>query len=221
MEPIEEWTNGRHRVAELTAGISGDEAGRPVPACPDWTVRELLAHMIGLNADVLAGDEPDDHNQEWTQAQVDRRADRTVAGLLAEWRELAGPMRQWMRENNTRPLGDLLIHEQDLRGALGVSGGQEAAGLAALREDFAERFRAAVREQPPIRLDGDGWQWTSQGPAEAAAVVVEAGTFDLTRALMSRRSPGQLRSWTTRGDVGPYLAGFASLGDLPDRDLTE
>jgi hypothetical protein len=25
-----------------------------VPACPDWTVQQLLSHMIGLDADVLA-----------------------------------------------------------------------------------------------------------------------------------------------------------------------
>jgi hypothetical protein len=30
-----------------------------------------------------------------------------------------------------------------------------------------------------------------------------------------------LRSWTVRGDVEPYLDAFATLGPLPDRDLTE
>lgn len=33
-----------------------------VPACPDWTAHDLFSHMVGLGADVLVGDQPDDHN---------------------------------------------------------------------------------------------------------------------------------------------------------------
>lgn len=184
-------------------------------------MRDLLAHMIGLNADVLAGDEPDDHNEAWTQRQVDRRANRPVVELLEEWAGLVEPMRRWMREHTSRPLADILIHEQDLRGALRVPGGRATPGLASLRDDFAGRFGAAVADEPPILLDGGIWRWVSRGPAEDAATVVRADEFELTRAVMSRRSAAQLRWWTAKGDVEPYLAGFATLGDLPDRDLEE
>jgi hypothetical protein len=54
-----------------------------------------------------------------------------------------------------------------------------------------------------------------------AAVVLRAPTFDLTRALVTRRSAAQLKSWTVRGDVGPYLDAFAMLGPLPSTDLAE
>ena len=53
------------------------------------------------------------------------------------------------------------------------------------------------------------------------AVVVQASDFDLARALVTRRSAAQLRSWTVRGDVTPYLDAFAMLGPLPSADLTE
>ena len=52
-------------------------------------------------------------------------------------------------------------------------------------------------------------------------MVLRAPTFDLTRALVTRRSAAQLRSWTVRGDVTPYLDAFAMLGPLPSTDLTE
>ena len=55
----------------------------------------------------------------------------------------------------------------------------------------------------------------------AAAVVVRAPDFDLARALVTRRSAAQLRSWTERGDVTPYLDAFALLGALPEADLQE
>jgi uncharacterized protein (TIGR03083 family) len=205
VDAVEEWSRAQQRVIDLVAGLPAERAAQRVPACPDWTVRDLLSHMVGLGADVVAGDEPDDHNAEWTSRQVQARRDRDVPALVAEWRAVAEPLRAWMRANTVRPLNDVLIHEQDLRGALGVPGGQDAEGWAAI-------------------LGDDGWAWVSRGGADGvggAAVVLRAPTFDLTRALVTRRSAAQLTGWTVRGDVGPYLDAFAMLGPLPSTDLAE
>ena len=223
-EGIEEWDRARERVVALVSGLDDDESERHVPACPDWTVRDLLSHMVGLGTDVAAGDEPDDHNDEWTGRQVDERRGRTVAELLGEWELVAEPLRGWMRENGTRPLGDVIIHEQDMRGAVGVPGAQDTAAVAELRARFADRFAQrldGLGDLPPIALRAPDWSWCSAGPVENAAVLVEASGFDLHRLLVTRRSERQLRSWTTRGDVGPYLDAFALLGPLPSVDLTE
>lgn len=221
MDPIEEWTNAQQRVIALTSILSDEQSRRSVPACPAWTVRDLLAHMVGLGADVVAGDEPDDHHSGWTQRQVDERRGRDVPALLDEWRGVAEPLRAWMRTNGARPLGDVIIHEQDLRGALGVSGGQASPGLHAIRDRFVERFAARLDGLAPIALVGTDWRWVSSGTLDDAAVVVRAPDFDLARALVSRRSERQLRSWTDRGDVAPYVDAFAVLGALPGSDLHE
>lgn len=221
MDAVEEWGAAYERVRELVTGLDEGQAETPVPACPGWTVRQLLAHMVGLGADVLRGDEPDDHNSTWTQRQVDERSDRSVDELLGEWASVAEPLKQWMRENTTRPLGDIVIHEQDLRGALGVPGGQGTDGLAALRDRIVGGFGEQVADLDPVALVGDEWTWCSSGAPEDAPVVVRAPDFDLTRALMTRRSASQLRGWTERGDIGPYLASFAALGPLPEADLSE
>lgn len=221
MDGIEEWSRAQERVIALVEELTDELLGRRVPACPDWTVRDLFSHMVGLGADVAAGDEPDDHNEEWTARQVERRRDDDVATLVAEWRAVTGPLRAWMLEHGARPLGDVIIHEQDLRGAVGVSGAKDTEGLAAIRDRFARRLAARLGEMPPIALIGEGWQWTSGGDPEDAHLVLRAPDFELARALVTRRSAGQLRSWTTRGDVGPYLDAFATLGRLPAADLTE
>jgi uncharacterized protein (TIGR03083 family) len=221
MDPVEEWGAAYERVRELLTGLDEGQAETVVPACPGWTVRELLSHMVGLGADVLRGDEPDDHNSTWTQRQVDERRDRSVDDLLAEWATVADPLRQWMRDNTSRPLGDIVIHEQDLRGALGVSGAQDTDGLAALRDRMAGGFGQQVQGLPPVALLGEEWSWCSSGAPEDAAVVVRAPDFELTRALMTRRSESQLRGWTERGDVSPYLPAFSALGNLPVTDLSE
>jgi uncharacterized protein (TIGR03083 family) len=221
VDGIEEWTRAQLRVIDLVELLSPERAEVRVPACPDWTVRDLFSHMVGLGADVVAGDEPDDHNAVWTARQVQQRRDRDVAELVAEWRAVVGPLREWMRAHTTRPMADVLIHEQDLRGALGVPGAQDTPGLAALREIFAGRFADRLAAPGPIALVGDRWEWVSSGSAADAAVVVRASDFDLTRALLTRRSAAQLRAWTVRGDIDPYLGAFTALGDLPAADLTE
>jgi uncharacterized protein (TIGR03083 family) len=218
MNPVEEWSAAQRRVIGLVGGLSAEQAEVRVPACPDWTVRDLFSHMVGLGTDVVAGDEPDDHNAGWTQRQVATRRDHDVAALVAEWEKVAAPLREWMEAHGPRPLGDVIIHEQDLRGALHVPGGQYSAGVAAIRDRFAGRFAAAVAGRPPIALVGDTWRW---GDADGAAVVVRAPDFELARALVTRRSAAQLRAWTVRGDVTPYLDAFALLGPLPTADLSE
>ncbi len=221
MDLVDEWTQAQHRVIELVSPLRPEQAATPVPACPEWTVRDLFSHMVGLGADVVAGDEPDDHNSAWTQAQVDARRDHDVAALVAEWRSVTAPLQDWMRAHGARPLGDVIIHEQDLRGALGVPGGQDSGGVRAIRDRFLARFAARLDGLPPIALVGDAWQWASGGTPEDAAVVVRAPDFDLARALVTRRSERQLRGWTERGDIGPHLGAFALLGPLPSADLTE
>ena len=221
MDPIQEWTAAQQRVIELVSGLSEEQAHAAVPACPDWSIRELLSHMVGLGADVLDGDEPDDHNSVWTQGQVDKRADRDIAALIEEWQTLGAPLTAWMREHSAGPLGDVAIHEQDLRGALRVAGAQDSAALADLRDTFVEQFGAKIEDLPPIALIGDSWTWTSRGNADDAETALQAGDFDLGRALLSRRSAAQLRGWTVRGDIGPYLDAFTALGDLPSENLTE
>ncbi len=224
MDEVQEWTAAVGRVRELMAGVDDEQAARPVPSCPDWTVTQLLAHMVGLGADVVRGDEPDDHNSAWTQRQVDERRTASVGDLLAEWDTLLAPLQQWMREHTTRPLGDVVIHEQDLRGALGVPGGQDTDGLAAVRDRMVARFatRLATTEGlGPIALVGDRWTWVSSGAVDDADVVVRASDFELARAVISRRSADQLRGWTERGDIEPYLTVFEVLGPLPTGPLSE
>ena len=222
VDAVEEWSRAQQRVIDLVADLPPERAALRVPACPDWTVRDLLSHMVGLGADVVAGDEPDDHNAEWTSRQVQIRRDRDVSALVTEWQAVAEPLRAWMRANTVRPLNDVLIHEQDLRGALEVPGGQDAEGWAAIRERFTGRLAGRVADLPPIALVGDdGWTWVSRGDVDDAEVVLRAPTFDLTRALVTRRSAAQLRSWTVRGDVEKHLDAFAMLGALPSTDLTE
>ena len=219
MDGIVEWVDAQRRVIDLVGGLDAQQAERRVPACPDWTVRDLFSHMVGLGVDVLAGDEPNDHNATWTQRQVDERRGHDLPTLVEEWRGVTEPMQAYMRERGTRPLGDLVIHEQDLRGRSACPVPRTRPGWPSCATGCCGRSPTRLAGLPPIALVGDDWRWASAD--DDPAVVVRAPDFELARALMARRSAAQLRSWTVTGDVEPYLPAFATLGTLPDRDLTE
>lgn len=232
MDPIASWQAAHDRVTDLVALLSDAQLATRVPACPDWTVRDLFSHVVGLGSDVLAGDEPDDHNAAWTRAQVEARADHSATALIAEWVAVAERLPAWMQQHGSRPLNDVVIHEQDLRGAVGIAGARQTDGLAIVRERMAERLGRALAatDLPPLALEEapqpgrPSWTWSSAGDgveAADAAVLVRASGFDLARALTSRRTADQLRSWTVRGDVEPYLGAFAGLGPLPSEPLPE
>lgn len=226
-DEVQQWREAHARVVGLTTGLSPDRASTPVPACPDWSVKDLLAHVVGVAADVVGGDEPDDHNEAWTQAQVDARRDADVADLLAEWAGSAERLVAWMGEHGTRPLNDVVIHEQDLRGALGEAGARDTTGLRTIRDRMAARFSTAAEALPPLLMveyrddDVEPWHHVTRGSENDAAVVLSADGFELFRALTSRRTAEQVRAMTVRGDVTPYLDALAGLGPLPDRPLPE
>ncbi|MEH3157153.1 MAG: maleylpyruvate isomerase family mycothiol-dependent enzyme [Gordonia paraffinivorans] len=218
-DAVTEWTAAQHRVIGLVGAATSAAVESRVPACPDWTVRDLLSHMVGIGADVVAGHEPDDHNQDWTAAQVDARRDRDVAELIAEWRGLTDPMVEHLRTAGDRPVNDITIHEQDLRGALRIHGATDTPAAHHVRDRFAGRLGDRLGDLPVLELRGSGWTWRS-GEGDPA-VVVAASDADLARALVSRRSAAQLRAWTITGDVTAHLDAFAILGPLPEADLTE
>ena len=109
---------------------------------PVTSLLELCADLPQEH--VVAGDEPDDHNEAWTSRQVAQRRDHDIAALVTEWEGTAAPLVEWMRLHGPRPLGDVIIHEQDLRGALGVPG---------LVLGWSPAFRTQVRKQARNNLD--------------------------------------------------------------------
>ncbi|HMJ76012.1 MAG TPA: maleylpyruvate isomerase N-terminal domain-containing protein, partial [Iamia sp.] len=50
-----EYRRGRERLSALLADEPEDRWDRPVRACPGWTVRAVVGHLVGTVEDALAG----------------------------------------------------------------------------------------------------------------------------------------------------------------------
>lgn len=203
------YAEGRERIIELVADADPDV---PVPTCPRWTVKDVLAHVAGIPADILAGRLDGVATDPWTQAQVDARADRTIAEISDEWRE-TGPQIDAMVDSfgptGAQLLFDLTTHEHDIRLALGRPGARDAKVLA-VANDFtithlhSQRVSAAGPGALEIRSGDQSW---TVGEGEPVATLT-AEPFELMRALSGRRTPEQIAAMDWTGDPTPFLPAF-------------
>lgn len=154
----------RHRVIDLLDGLDDDDADRPVPSCPRWSVRDLVAHVVGVPEDILSGNMDGVTTDAWTQAQVDRHAHQSIGELRACLAGLAEPFDPVLSiipaPVNSQFVMDAVTHEHDLREAIGRPGAHdsEAVGVAAawllarpqitdeLHERLTETMRADISQ---------------------------------------------------------------------------
>lgn len=206
------YRGSRARLTALANELGDDGLATIVPTCPDWRIHDVLGHLIGLVADVSAGNTAAAGTDEWTAAQVDARRDRTGAELIAEW-DGNGPGMEELLDGvppsvGERIVGDIATHEHDVWGAVGRAGARETDAVTLGFERYATALGARISEAglPALRLND-----TVVGEGDAGATV-SAPTFELFRALTGRRSAEQVRGYGWDGDAEPYVAIFSAYG---------
>ena len=128
------YTGTRTRSTELlrTAGVDA-VAEQVVPACPQWTVRQLASHMCGVCDDVLGGNVAEAGTDPWTDAQVARYADTSLADILDHWDEVGPQVEAVIPAVPPAPASqmvfDVTTHEHDLRGALDRPGARDSDSI--------------------------------------------------------------------------------------------
>ena len=176
----------------------------PVPACPQWTVTDLLAHLVAVAERVLRR-----HG-----ADVPPPGPAEVPALLDRWDELGETLDALLEAAGGRS-GEVLVmdaytHELDLRAALGVPPPVEHLAWAPSFEVLVRGFSGSVtsRSLPALRLRTTGGsEWTAGSGRPAASVTAPA--HDLYRALAGRRSPAQVVAFEWSADPGPWLPAFS------------
>src|SRR3954452_21287026 len=127
----------RQRLITLVREATFDDffaAATPVPACPGWRVRDVIAHLSGLATDIAAGNLDGAATDAWTAAQVDARRDVALDDLLAESDDvgprLAGFLDDFPGRYGAQVVADITVHEHDIRGALRRSSDRDSAAVA-------------------------------------------------------------------------------------------
>ena len=207
------------------------EAADPValeaiaPTAPAWRVRDVLAHMVGVTSDVIAGRLDGVASDAWTAAQVDARRGASVAEMLDEWDANGVPLSELMPHAPDAAIGqmvfDAVTHEHDIRNALGASGAHDSdavlmsadwvCAMAPLRT--AARGNAIVVEWPGGKLQ--------LGTGEVVNSVRLDSAFELVRSVSGRRSAKQLGAadWSATPEPEAFL--LADFFTFPNVDIIE
>jgi uncharacterized protein (TIGR03083 family) len=200
----------------------------PVPACPDWTVHDVVAHLAGVCADILAGNLEGVASDPWTAEQVRRRQEWPLPEVVAEWSELAPQLEAnagaFPREAGEQWIADLTTHEHDVRGAVSQPGARASAGV-----DIAVHFVVTLgldfslkaQHLPALRVVAGEREWTVGG--DDAGTTISASPFEVLRTLTGRRSRNQILALEWSGGDPEIHMGAFKFGPFtpPARDLDE
>ena len=69
----------RTRMTQIAQSLSPGDLRRAVPACPLWTVFDLIAHVVSMPAAIGNGESPPGPVSDWLQVLVEARRNRASA----------------------------------------------------------------------------------------------------------------------------------------------
>ncbi len=192
--PSEAYRAYRERCLDIVDGLAPTEGERRVPCCPLWSVKDLLAHMAGVAADVLDGRTEGAATVAWADGHVASRADDDLATVAAEWAR-RGPdldaVLDVAADRFPAPFFlDAFTHEWDLRHALDAPAVPDLALVAPFVDDLAARTidRTTSAGLPAMAAVLDGAERPADGPA------LHVSTFEFLRLVMGRRSRRQIEA---------------------------
>jgi uncharacterized protein (TIGR03083 family) len=212
-DPAALYRETRERLAGLVAELDAKALSAPVPACPGWAVRDVVAHLAAISEDAIAGKLTGIPTDEVTAAQVERLARDPVAEILALWSACAPQFEQAISARQVWPaVIDIASHEQDIRAAVGKPGARQCAAIRQCTSLLLSWLSLPVPTR--IRTE-DGDYLVSQDAGASSAVTMltlSTSRFEAFRALMGRRSRAQLAALDWSGDPSAVLDHLAVFG---------
>jgi uncharacterized protein (TIGR03083 family) len=205
-EVADHYRTARLRITELVLSLDDDELARAVPACPGWTVHDVVSHITGVADDALNGRMDGVATDPWTAAQVERGRGMSTADLVERWTEQAAVFESFPLP--PQAVIDLTTHEQDIRGAVDQPGARDTDEVQFAFELVAQRVVEVV---PGLRVEADG---VAYGPQDATSTL-RGDRYDLYRAMMGRRSSAQLRALDWGGEPPAAIEAVAVFGPAP------
>ena len=210
----------RARMLELARDVGPDALDVTVPACPDWSARQLLAHCVSMPAAIAAGDLPTGDLDAWIDRIGAARADRTLDELAEEWMSVDGTIAAMVGGGGAVLFDDLVVHEHDLRGALGRPDHNALAPDVSVRRsldacvpELERRGLGAIE----VRTDEGTWR-SHDAPT---GWTLDTTPWEAVRVLYSRRTTDELRAIGGSDDIDSYIALLDDHLPLPRMSLGE
>jgi uncharacterized protein (TIGR03083 family) len=198
----------RGRVCELVRDADDDQLELLTPAAPEWRVRDVVAHLSGITADINAGNVDGVATDAWTARQVEPRRDWSIDRLLDEWETESAKVEPIMPTLPEVAVGqmtfDAATHEQDIRGALERPGARHCDAVE-IGLDWGIPMLGSIADtaDTTLRVECDGRPATVGSGDRRLGVRVDG--YELFRTMTGRRSADQIRAFDWDGDPAPEL----------------
>jgi uncharacterized protein (TIGR03083 family) len=201
----------RERVSQIVLEAGADDT--PVPACPGWTVRDVLAHLASIPEDVAAGKLAGPPDDDFTAAQVARWEGVPTDKMITAWAAASPDLEALIREVKVwPPYLDVLAHEHDILGALGRAERRDSEDVMNAGTCLIGSFHPAV---PMVaNLEGEAFDLGPTG-SDLAPVVLHSTYFETFRFRLGRRSRRQLAAMEWSGDPAPFVETLTIFGPAP------
>lgn len=200
--------------------VTPENEHTPVPACPGWTLHDIVAHLTGALEDLIVGNIESGPTPAWTAAQVQRYRETDLIDLCVLWEhtiDRAGPLFRHMGLNF---LPDVVTHEFDVRGALGNQDRRDAEALLPVFQtlQYWNSGYFEKHELPAIEVVADGHAiLIGDGDPQ---ITLTTTLYEASRVFTGRRSLHQVRQLDWSGDPEPWLEHLTVLGQA-EQDVIE
>jgi uncharacterized protein (TIGR03083 family) len=206
----------RERLTALVSGLDDAVLATPVPACPAWSVRDVLSHVAAIPQDALAGRLTGPPDEDETAAQVARLGGLDLAGILRLWQQHAPGFEDAVAALKVWPaVIDVASHEQDIRAALRQPGARDCAAI----QRCSHKLLGWLDPPVPVRVSVEDAEYRI-GPPGGAELKLTTTRYEAFRWRMGRRSRGQLAALDWSGDPAPVLGHLTVFGPA-QRDIVE
>lgn len=203
LKPAAAYAHVRDELIAALAELDDAAMAQRVPSCPEWTVKDIVAHLCGLNAEKLSGVQGSLGIDEATVRQVAGRSAMTLAEVVTEWQSHTIPIATLMTDDEyiaTAFLADLVIHVYDLVEVLGQPTSAAAAATPMSAHRYVPLLQERVAERVSVALTvelTDGTSWPA--PGNGRAVTLRATPHDFLRGVTGRFTRAQVESldWST------------------------
>lgn len=209
------YRNARLQLTALAETLTDTQLATVLPGCPEWTVKDLYAHVAGGAADIVAGRVEGAGSPAWTGRQVEERRDRPIADVLAEWATASSGLETMIAERQVglNIVFDLLTHEADVYEGLGL-GRPSSEGWEPTLQALAKYVTRGFSGEGTLVLRfGEATYRGGDGEPEIEPLV---DSYELFRGLMSRRSRAQLLAWSWSGDAARMVDQLPVFGPRQD-----
>lgn len=164
-----------------------------VPACPEWSVKDVVAHLTGLNGDLLAGLPLQSiGSDEATSRQVGDRQHLTIDEVVDEWLAVSGAIDDYFSSDPNSAaalLADMVVHAYDIQEVLGQHTTVAARAIPTSAQRYANRLQHRLANDMHIALAvefGDGPTCSAPEVDAGRPVTLRTSSFAFVRGVTGR-----------------------------------